>query len=301
MKDFVLPADVPKNKHQTYKDNYTAITHNTDRLFLFSCDQKIEHLNKDFYSSDIHPDAMEPEHLFKIASQGRIGAMATHLGLIARYGNKYPDINYIVKLNAKTNLVKTEQKDPQSAPLWDVHQAIELHEQTGLHIRGIGLTLYIGSEFEDEMLTNAAQEMYEAHQHGLVTILWVYPRGKAVTDEQDPAIVAGATGVAASLGTGFVKVKPPHSTQEKTSAEHLQVATAAAGNTKVLCSGGPKKEPAEFLQELHDQIHIGGSSGNATGRNIFQHSLPRALAMTKAISAIVYDDANVETALKLLK
>jgi len=55
-----------------------------------------------------------------------------------------------------------------------------------------------------------------------------------------------------------------------------------------------------LLQELYDQIHIGGTCGNATGRNIFQRSLPEAIALTKAISAIACQDKSVRDAIKLL-
>jgi len=295
-----IPADIPQAAQQKYIDNYNAITQHTGKLMLFACDQKIEHLNNDFYGPDIPQDAMHPEHLFNIASQGRIGAMATHLGLIARYGKQYPNINYIIKLNAKTNLVPTEQKDPLSTLLWHVEHAIHFKQTSGLNICGVGFSVYLGSEYENAMLTQVAQAIYSAHQHGLITNIWMYPRGKAVSSDQDPALVAGAVGVANSLGADFVKVKPPQGDSKK-SAELLKIVTAAAGNTKVICSGGAKKDAKLFLQELYDQITIGGTQGNATGRNIFQHSLPTAIAMTKAISAIVLDGKDVASAIKILQ
>jgi fructose-bisphosphate aldolase/6-deoxy-5-ketofructose 1-phosphate synthase len=55
----------------------------------------------------------------------------------------------------------------------------------------------------------------------------------------------------------------------------------------------------EFLQQLHDQIHIGGTVGNATGRNIHQRSLDEAVRFCNAISAITLDDASVEEANKI--
>ena len=241
--------------------------------------------------------------MFRIASQGSIGAFATHLGLIARYGKQYPSINYIVKLNAKTNLIPTTQKDPMSATLWSVEHVVHFQQMTGLSIRGIGYTIYPGSEYEDVMFAQAAQIIYAAHQHGLVTILWVYPRGKSVHDESDgPALrsfsevgqlIAGAAGIANSLGADFVKVKAINPSL-------LQIVTAAAGNTKVICSGGKQKDKKLFLSELYDQIHIGGVMGSATGRNIFQHSLPDATLFTQAISAIVYEDQSVAEAVKML-
>ncbi len=294
-----IPADVPQTKEQEFRNNYQTITKQTDRLFLFACDQKIEHLNKDFYGNNIDEDALSPEHVFTIAQQGRIGAFATHLGLISRYAKKFEGINYIVKLNGKTNLVKKAQRDPVSKFLWTVQDVVNFKQKTGINIRGVGYTIYMGSEYEPVMLKEAAKAVYEAHQNGLVTILWIYPRGKSIQDDQDPELVAGATGLAASLGSDFVKVKPPRSTAEKTSAQWLKVATQAAGNTKVICSGGAQKDPKAFLEALYDQIHIGGTNGAATGRNIFQKSQKQAIVFTQAIAALIYDNAKIKEAMRL--
>jgi fructose-bisphosphate aldolase/6-deoxy-5-ketofructose 1-phosphate synthase len=54
-----------------------------------------------------------------------------------------------------------------------------------------------------------------------------------------------------------------------------------------------------FLQRLHDQIHISGASGNATGRNIHQKPLDEAVRFCNAIYAITVEDASVEVALKI--
>ena len=78
---------------------------------LFAGDQKVERLNNDFYGKEIHPDDSDPEHLFRIASQPKIGVFAIQLGLIVRYGMDYPETPYLIKLNSKTNLVKTSQSD----------------------------------------------------------------------------------------------------------------------------------------------------------------------------------------------
>jgi len=295
-----IPADVPTQAQQEFTKNYEAITHKTGNLMLFAGDQKIEHLNKDFYGANIHPDANWPKHLFAVASKGRIGVFASHLGLIARYGKQFPHINYLIKLNGKTNLIKTEQRDPMSKLLWHAHDAITLKKDTDLPICAIGLTIYLGSTYESQMLSQATQEIYRAHQHGLVTVVWMYPRGKSVTNEKDADLIAGAAGVANALGADFVKVNVPEAENSKKRAELLQQAVAAAGNTKLICSGGTTKNPELFLQELYDQLHIAGAAGNATGRNIYQQSEQQAIAMTEAISAIVLDGKNVQEALHIL-
>jgi DhnA family fructose-bisphosphate aldolase class Ia len=60
--DVVIPLDVPKAMQERYISNYATITRNSGRLMLFAGDQKVEHLNKDFYGEGIHPDDGDPEH-----------------------------------------------------------------------------------------------------------------------------------------------------------------------------------------------------------------------------------------------
>jgi fructose-bisphosphate aldolase/6-deoxy-5-ketofructose 1-phosphate synthase len=91
---------------ERYVTNYLEITKNSGRLMLFAGDQKVEHLNDDFYGEEVPEGDADPEHLFKIASQAKIGVFATQLGLIARYGMDYKNVPYLVKVNSKTNLVE---------------------------------------------------------------------------------------------------------------------------------------------------------------------------------------------------
>ena len=44
-----VPADVMPEARDEYISNYMKATRETGRLMLFACDQKIEHMNKDFY------------------------------------------------------------------------------------------------------------------------------------------------------------------------------------------------------------------------------------------------------------
>jgi DhnA family fructose-bisphosphate aldolase class Ia len=292
--EIIVPLDVPKNVREKYVKNYFNATSGSGRLMLFAGDQKIEHLNTDFFGENIHLDDSNPEHLFKIASKANIGVFATQLGLIARYGMHYGKVPFLVKLNSKTNLVKKNQKDPYSEQLIDVSQVVEFQKNSGLKILGVGYTIYLGSDYEPEMLRKASQIICQAHKHGLIVILWIYPRGKAVNDERDPHIIAGATGVAACLGSDFVKVNYPKQ-EGKESKEIFKEAVIAAGRTKVICAGGPSTDVKAFLQELHDQIQS-GASGNATGRNIHQKKLKEAIRMCNAIYAITIKNATVEEA-----
>jgi fructose-bisphosphate aldolase/6-deoxy-5-ketofructose 1-phosphate synthase len=296
--DVIVPLDVPKVMQKRYIANYATMTRNSGRLMLFAGDQKVEHLNKDFYGEGIHPDDGDPEHLFRIASRAKIGVFATQLGLIARYGMDYRALPYLVKLNSKTNLVKTSFADPFSQQWLDVQQVVDFLDNSGLHIRAVGYTIYLGSKHEAEMLRQAAQIVYQAHCHGLVTVLWIYPRGEAVKDEKDPHLIAGATGVAACLGSDFVKVNYPEQ-EGSESREIFKEAIRSAGRTKVVCAGGASDEVESFLKRLHDQIHVSGAAGNATGRNIHQKSLEEAIKMCNAIYAITVEGSSVEEALDI--
>jgi fructose-bisphosphate aldolase/6-deoxy-5-ketofructose 1-phosphate synthase len=131
----------------------------------------------------------------------------------------------------------------------------------------------------------------------------MYPRGKAVPEEKDPHIVAGAAGVALCLGSDFAKVNYPNrkGMNEKQRAESFKEAIKAAGRTKIITSGGSSRDVKVFLQETYDQIHISGASGNATGRNIHQKSFEEAVRMTNAISAITLGNKDVNFAYKVFQ
>jgi fructose-bisphosphate aldolase/6-deoxy-5-ketofructose 1-phosphate synthase len=291
------PLDVPRQMRNEYARNLMNITRGSGRLMLFAGDQKIEHLNDDFYGSGISPDDNDPEHLFRIASGAEIGCFATQMGLIARYGEDYPSLKYLVKLNSKTNLVKTKQAEPVSSAFYSAAQVHEFREKSGLNIPAVGYTVYAGSEYEAQMLREAAQIIYVAHQRGIVAVVWIYPRGAAVKDERDPHLIAGAAGLGCALGADFVKINYP--TNHPDPKQAFKEAVQAAGRCKVLCAGGSSVDVKLFLERLWEQIFISGAGGNATGRNIHQKQLKEAIQMCNAISAIVVNGVSVEEALRI--
>ncbi|HET6351135.1 MAG TPA: aldolase [Coriobacteriia bacterium] len=290
-----VPVDVPADMRETYIDNYMKATRGTGRLMLFACDQKIEHLNDDFFGEGISADDADPEHMFRIGSQGICGVLAGQRGLIAQYAADYPEINYLVKINSKTHLVKTSQDDPYSPQLYDIQTALDLREN-GVNVVGLGYTIYLGSEYESQMMAEAGQLIADAHATGLVVVLWMYPRGKAVADEKSAHLIAGAAGTALCLGADFVKVNPPKGDESGSSADKLKEAALSSGRTGLVCAGGSTVDSHTFLSQLYDQIHVGGAVGNATGRNLHQRSLDEAVRLTKAISAITLGDWSVEDA-----
>lgn len=292
------PLDVPQEMRTEYARNLFNITKGSGRLMLFAGDQKIEHLNDDFYGLGISPDDNDPEHLFRIASGAEIGCFATQMGLLARYGEDYPRVNYLVKLNSKTNVVKTGQAEPLSGAFYSLAQVEEFQQHSGLSIPAVGYTIYAGSEHEVHMLREAAQIIYDAHKRGIIVIVWIYPRAAAVKDEYDPHLIAGAAGLGCALGADFVKVNyPKHDGVD--SKEVFKESVQAAGRCKVLCAGGSSVDVKLFLKRLWEQVFVSGAGGNATGRNIHQKRLKEAIQMCNAISAIVVNGAGVKEALDI--
>jgi len=295
-----VPGDVPQSVQADFVKRYTTITKGTGRLFMFAADQKLEHLNDDFYGEGIDSAALEPQHIFTIAEHATIGALATHVGLIARYGAMYTHINYIAKLNGKTNLVSDKETDPMSTMLWDVDDAINVAQNMNIPLCGVGYTIYLGSMYEHEMLAQAAQIVMKAHEQGLIAILWVYPRARYIQKQNTPALIAGAAGVAQTLGADFVKVHVPE-TGSKEDMQALAIAVQAAGNTQLICSGGSRIDAVELIKNVADQLSLGNAAGCAIGRNIFQRSYKEALALTAALAALVYDGATVQQAIDMFK
>lgn len=288
-----VPLTVPKTMFGEYKKNIKLVTKNTGRLMLFAGDQKIEHLNNDFVGKGIAKADGNPEHFFQIAHKSKAGAFASQLGLIARYGNDYRDVNYIVKLNSKTNLIPKNQKDPFSSILTSVEDVIRFKKQSKLKIVGVGYTIYIGSEYESDCLRQAAQAILKAHQHGLITIIWIYTRGKAIKNEADVKTLAGAAGVVASLGGDFAKIVYPDA---KNIEKDYQQVIEAAGRTKVICVGGARANAKEFLELVHEQIHLANTGGCAVGRNIHQLPIDKAVNMANALVSIVNYDHSAKQA-----
>lgn len=278
-----VPLTVPEVLRASYLSNLKLITKNTGRLLLFACDQKIEHLNKDFYAPNLPEELAEPEYVFKLAANASIGAFATHMGMIARHGSRFPDIPYLIKVNGKTDIIKSSERDPLSAQFASIDEVMLFKKNSGLNVIGVGMTVYLGSQHEAEMLSQAARLVFGAHAHGLICVLWMYPRGKAVTDEKDPILLAGAAGVAHSLGADFVKLPQP----SKLSIDALQMIIRAAGNTGVIFSGGSKQAQDTFFADLALSINH-GAAGAAIGRNIFQRPYQEALSFAQQAADLIY-------------
>lgn len=70
----------PENKAIRIYENYMELNRESGKLMLFAGDQKVEHLNDDFYGEGIPEDDSDPEHFFEIASKAKIGVLQPSSG-----------------------------------------------------------------------------------------------------------------------------------------------------------------------------------------------------------------------------
>lgn len=296
-----IPYSVPKNKQSEYLQNWEAATRGTGKLFMFACDQKVEHLNDDFVGPGLKPEIADPRHYFEIAKRAHIGVMSSQLGLIARYADICPDIPFIIKVNSKTNIIKKTASDPFSNRWLPMEDIINFKKTSGLNIVGVGYTVYIGSHYESDSFGQAARIVNKAHQNGLLAVVWMYPRGHAVKKEDDIHLLAGGAGVGVCLDADFVKINYPYSEGTIETAKKFREVTTAAGRTGVIPIGGKKMSEKQFLQQIHNQINISGTKGAAVGRNIFQRPLEEAVHMADAIAAVTLYGQSVDEAYKVFQ
>ena len=126
------------------------------------------------------------------------------------------------------------------------------------------------------MLKTASQVIEEAHQAGLIVILWMYPRGKDLKGD-DPHLIAGGAGVSVSLGADFVKI---HCINKE---EFFTEAVKASGKTGIVCAGGATDD--DYLDNLKFQLEH-GTKGAAVGRNIHQKGLQQAIEIANKIYSL---------------
>ncbi len=287
MSEIKIPLSVPDSKKSEYKRNYKLATAGTGNMLLIAGDQKVEHMNNDFFGRGIAPEDASPEHLFKITAGVKGGILATHLGLISQYGASYYEIPYLVKINGKSNLGQNEEKDSSNC-WWKTEDIVNFKKQSNLNIVGIGYTLYLGGKFEAQMLSRIAREINIAHQNGMIAVLWIYPRGKNIKEE-DIHTIAGGAGIAACLDADFAKVKYPYGTKDgKLTAEKFKEVILAAGRTKIICVGGEKRNTKEMVKTTKEQLTISGTHGLAIGRNLHQRSLAEAIKLGNDLSEAIH-------------
>lgn len=242
-----------------------------NRFAFLAYDQGLEHGPEDFRPNPLSASA---RFILELARDLGYTAVVLQQGTALATREFLPDVPRIIKLNGKAGLYKGE---PYAPLLCTAEYAVK-----ELGAAAVGYTLYPGSEHEPLMFREFTQVVREARGLGVAVIAWVYPRGKAIPNDTAPEVVAYAARIAHELGADIAKVK------WSGDRESFRWVCQAAGETKVVLSGGTKTDdPREFLAVLSQVMEAGGA-GVAVGRNVWQRPPDEARAISKEITRIVF-------------
>lgn len=305
-----------------YSDRSPEVLGNLHRLFhagrlagtgylsIFPVDQAIEHTAAfSFYKN---PAYFDPETIIKVALEGGCSGVASTLGVLGLMSKKYADnIPFILKLNHNELLTyPTKHNQVQFA---SVAQA------KNMGVVGVGATIYFGSEQSNQQLVQVSQLFAQAHEAGLMTILWCYPRNNGFTKdgvsyESAIDISAQANHLGVTIEADIIKQKIPTPqrgfmdlsfgkaeaamydallTDHPIDLVRYQVLHGYAGKIPLINSGGESHgSPDDDLKSALRLAVInkrGGGSGMIMGRKVFNHDLAHGIALLQAVQDVYLD------------
>mgnify|MGYP000098597988 CR=1 FL=1 len=267
----------------------------TGKLVILPVDQGFEHGPGRSFGPN--PAGYDPHYHFRLAIEAGCNAYAAPLGFLEAGAADFAgQIPLILKLNSHD--VLQDEADPLGGQTASVKDALRLG------CVGIGYTIYPGTaerRLQYEQLRAIAEE---AKEHGLVVVVWSYPRGGTLKSEDETAIdvVSYAAQIAAQMGAHLIKVKLPsehialdaarkvyekHNIPISTLADRVRhvIQSAFDGRRIVIFSGGGAKGSEAVFDEIR-AIRDGGGFGSIIGRNSFQRPWDEALAFLDTVMGI---------------
>ncbi len=157
-----------------------------------------------------------------------------------------------------------------------------MEEAIRLNVSAVGISVFIGTEYEKQSLLNLAKLVDEGEKYG-IPVMAVTAVGKEL-EKRDARYLALCCRIAAELGARVVKTYWCENFEKVVNGCPVPVVMA----------GGPKVDTErEAFEFIYDGIQK-GAIGQNLGRNIWQHQYP--VAMIKALRAIIHEDADVDQA-----
>jgi fructose-bisphosphate aldolase/2-amino-3,7-dideoxy-D-threo-hept-6-ulosonate synthase len=211
-------------------------------------------------------------------ARGGADAVLTQKGIAPRVHPNKGDAGYIVHVNASTTIGPDSNDKRRTGTVEDAIRAGA--DAVSFHIN-------VGSDYEPDQITDLSELTSEAERFGLPVLAMAYARGPGV-DSTDPEALGHAVRLGEELGADVVKTGYSGDAE---SFEHVVEST----RLPVVIAGGSKGTDRETLSMVRGAMD-GGAAGVSMGRSIFQHEDPEAI--TRAVSAVIHDDAGAEEALE---
>lgn len=308
--DFIDKIFLPSNRNpQVLKSLAHIFGHgrlsNTGYVSILPVDQGIEHTAGASFAAN--PLYFDPENIVKLALEGGCNAVATTFGVLAMVARKYAHkIPFIVKINHNELLTHPNK--------YDQTMFGSVEEAWNLGATAVGATIYFGAEEANRQLIEVAAAFEKAHELGIATILWCYPRNSAFkTAVADYHVAADITGQANYLGgtlqadlikqklpevnggfsaLGFGKTHPKMYEQLTTAHPidlcRYQVANCYMGRVGLINSGGVSQGASDLAEAVRTAVinKRAGGIGLITGRKAFQRSMQEGIKLLNAVQDV---------------
>ena len=163
-----------------------------------------------------------------------------------------------------------------------------VEEMIRLNVAAVGLSIFVGSDYEKQALESLALLVNECEDYG-IPVMAVTAVGKEL-EKRTARYLALSCRIAAELGAKLVKTYY--------CAEDFEKVTNGCP-VPVVMAGGPK---CETELEVFDFVYDGmqkGAIGVNLGRNVWQN--PHPIAMMRALNAVVHDGVTPKQAFDLFK
>jgi class I fructose-bisphosphate aldolase len=286
---------------------------NTGYLSILPVDQGIEHTASfSFYKN---PQYFDPENIIRLAIEAESNAIVSSLGALALLSKKYANkIPFIVKINHNELLTYPNK--------WDQILFAQVNQAHELGAVAIGATIYFGSAASNRQIKEISQAFYEAHQLGMATILWCYPRNKAWKDKgvdynSSADITSQANHLGVTIGADIIKQKMPSidgafrhfkfakyndemyeslSTENPIDMLRLQVINCYAGKIPLLNSGGESSSEGDFTKDLKAAVKSAvinkraGGAGLIMGRKAFKRPMKEGVKLIQAVQDVYLNE-----------
>ncbi len=156
-----------------------------------------------------------------------------------------------------------------------------------LNVAAVGVSVFIGSEYERETMDNLSTMVNECEDYG-IPVMAVTAVGKEL-EKRDARYLALCCRICAELGASVVKTYW---------CEDFQKVTESCP-VPVVMAGGPQCETElEVMEFVHDGLQK-GAIGINLGRNVWQHEQP--VAMMKALRAVIHEKATPQEAIDVFE